>query len=117
MLNSVSFFIDERGHRPVREFIDQLPLKEQAKIIAYLAELKRQGNNLHRPMADYLGEGIYELRPRDNRVFYFFFLRENVVLLHAIRKKTDKIPQRDIDLCLKRKKQVEQFKSVEKMDL
>jgi phage-related protein len=117
MLKSICFFIDERGEKPVKEFIDKLPLKEQAKIMAYLDELKKQGHNLRRPMADYLGEGIYELRPRDNRIFYFFYLRENAVLLHAIRKKTDKIPQGDMDLCMKRKKQVESLGNIEKLDL
>ena len=105
MLKSVCFFIDERGEKPVKEFIEKLPLKEQAKIMAYLDELKKQGHNMRRPMVDYLGEGIYELRPRNNRIFYFFYLRENAVLLHAIRKKTDKIPQGDMDLCIKKKKQ------------
>ncbi|MDO8581128.1 MAG: type II toxin-antitoxin system RelE/ParE family toxin [Candidatus Omnitrophota bacterium] len=117
MLKSICFFIDERGEKPVKEFIDTLPLKEQAKIMAYFDELKKQGHNLRRPMADYLGEGIYELRPRDNRIFYFFYLRENAVLLHVIRKKTDKIPQGDMDLCLKRKKQVESLGNIEKLDL
>lgn len=117
MLRSVCFFVDERGNNPVKEFIQKLPLRDQAKIKAYLDELKVQGHNLRRPMADYLGEGIYELRPRNNRIFYFFFLRDNAVLLHAIRKKTEKIPPNDLALCLKRKKLVEQAGHIEKLDL
>ena len=116
MLKSIYFFIDERGHNPVQEFIENLPSKDRAKIIAYLDELKKQGHHLRRPMAGYLGEGIYELRPRDNRIFYFFFLRENVVFLHAIRKKTDKIPEGDLELCIKRKQQVENLGHLEKLD-
>ena len=117
MLRSICFFVDERGHSPVKEFIDKLPLKDQAKIKAYLDELKKQAYNLRRPMADYLGDGIYELRPGDNRILYFFYLRENAILLHAIRKKTDKIPQGEMDLCIKRKKQVERLVNIERLDL
>jgi len=117
MLMSVCFFIDDRGKNTVKEFIDKLPLKEQAKIMAYLDELKQQGHHMRRPMADYLGEGIYELRPHDNRIFYFFFLKETAVLLHAIRKKTDKIPVRDMELCRKRKKQVEESREMKEIDL
>lgn len=117
MLNSIGYFIDDRGEKPVKEFIDKLSEKEQAKVFAYLDELKRQGHNLRRPMADYLRDGIYELRPRANRIFYFFFLRENVVLLHAIRKDTDKILESDLDLCIKRKKQAESKRNVEILDL
>ena len=116
MLKSICFFIDERGENPVKEFIENLPLKDQARVLAYLDELKKQGHQMRRPMADYLGEGIYELRPRDNRIFYFFFLRESAVLPHAIKKRTDKIPQGDLNLCHKRKKQVEQEGNLENLD-
>ena len=117
MLESIYFFVDEQGRNPVKRFIDRLPLRDQAKIMAYLDELKKQGYNMRRPMADYLGNGIYELRPGSNRIFYFFFLRENAVLLHAIRKKTDKISRGDIALCLKRKTKVERSGYMEIMDL
>ena len=110
MLKSIYYFVDERGYNFVKEFIDNLPTKEQAKIFAYIAELKNQGHNLRRPLADYLGNGIYELRPKDNRIFYFFFLKDSAVLVHAIKKKTDKISKEDLKLCLKRKSQVKQIK-------
>ena len=88
MLANIYYFVDEKVHKPVEEFIRVLPTKERAKIFAYIMELKHQGRNLRRPMADYLGNGIYELRPRDNRIFYFFFLKDSAVLVHAIRKKS-----------------------------
>ena len=107
MLKGVYYFIDEDGCKPVKEFIDSLTEKEQAKVYAYISELKNQGNNLRRPMADYLRDGIYELRPRDNRIFYFFYLRDRVVLVHAIKKHVKKIPEHDLKLCIKRKMNVE----------
>jgi len=104
--------VDEKGGNPVREFIESLPDKEQAKVAAYVSELKIQGHNLRRPLADYLGDGIYELRPKDNRIFYFFFLKDHVILVHAIRKKTSKIPKEDLALCLRRKTEVVSLKSL-----
>ena len=109
MLSGIYYFIDENGNNPVEEFIASLPVKERAKVYAYIAELKAQGHNLRRPMADYLGNGVYELRPKANRIFYFFFLKHSAVLLHAIRKKTDKIPEKELELCLKRKQAVEKL--------
>lgn len=117
MLDGVYYFIDERGNNPVRAFIDSLSIKEQAKVFAYLDELKNQGHNLRRPMADYLGNGIYELRPKRNRIFYFFFIKENVVLVHAIRKRTRGIPKSDLELCIKRKTMVESGKQIERVEL
>ena len=116
MLKSIYFFVDARGNSPVKDFINSLSLKEQTKINAYMDVLKNEANNLRRPMADYIGEGIYELRPGNHRVFYFFFLREHAVILHAIRKKTDKIPANDLDLCIKRKSEFEHFWKINKFD-
>lgn len=117
MATNLYYFIDERGRNPVKEFIKSLSVKEREKILAYLAELYNQGHNLRRPMADYLGNGIYELRPKDNRIFYFFFMRDSVVLVHAIKKKTDKIPENDRELCLKRKNLIEEgYSQIEKIE-
>lgn len=103
MLKNIYYFVDKDGDKPVKEFIDSLTVKEQAKVYAYINELKRQGNNLRRPTADYLRDGIYELRPKHNRIFYFFYLGESAVLAHAVKKKTEKILENDLRLCIKRK--------------
>lgn len=115
MLENIYYFLDERGGSPVKEFIKALSPDDRAKVFAYIAELKNQGHNLRRPLADYLGQGIYELRPKANRIFYFFFLKNSAVLIHAIKKKTDKIANRDLELCLKRKSEVEDYAEVEKI--
>ena len=39
------------------------------------------------------------------------FLRENVVFVHAIKKKTHKIPEKDIEVSLKRKRQIEEYQT------
>jgi len=44
-------------------------------------------------------------------------LKDNAVLVHAIRKNTDKIPQKDLDMCIKRKILVEEYAKIEKIDL
>ena len=108
---NIWYFVDERGKSPVKEFIDDLPLDEQVKVFAYINELRKQGHNLRRPLADYVRDGIYELRPKANRLFYFFYLRENVVFVHAIKKKTHKIPENDIEVSLKRKRQIEEYQT------
>lgn len=115
-LSNIYYFLDERNNSPVKEFITSLPVKERAKVFAYFHELMRQGYNLRRPMADYLGHGVYELRPKNNRIFYFFFLKDTAVFLHALKKKSDKIPENDLSLCIKRKLEVETYKNVEKIE-
>jgi len=116
-LSAIYYFLDDKGNSPIEEFINCLPLKEKEKILAYISELLKEGYNLRRPMADYLGHGIYELRPKNNRIFYFFFLRDSAILLHAIKKKTYKIPESDLNICIKRKSQVEGSKSIKRVEL
>ena len=109
MIDHLYWYVDERLTIPVLDFVKALTKKERAKIKAYIQELKLQGYNLRRPMADYIGQGIYELRPKDNRVFYFFYLRNNIVFVHVIRKNADQILGNDIQICLKRKQIVEEL--------
>lgn len=106
-LSNIYFFVGENKVAPVKEFIGSLAKKEQAKICAYINELKKQGNNLRRPMAGYLKKGIYELRSKNNRIFYFFYLKNNAVLIHAIKKNTQKISEKDLKICIERKSKIE----------
>ena len=80
-------------------------------MFAYIDELGKQGHNLRRPLADYVKDGIYELRPQSNRLFYFFFLKESVVFVHALKKKTNEIPEKDIALSIKIKKYIEKYRT------
>lgn len=45
----------------------------------------------------HLEDGIWELRPGNNRVFYFFYENNTFVLLHQFRKKSQKTPKREIE--------------------
>lgn len=81
-----------------------------AKIRARIGMLEADGRDLRRPIADYLRDGIYELRARYGRVNYrllYFFLNETVVVIsHGITKQ-DRVPPGEIDLAIRRKALVE----------
>ena len=49
----------------------------------------------------YVQDGIWELRPGKNRVFFFYFKNDTFVLLHHFRKTTKKTPRREIDRAKK----------------
>jgi phage-related protein len=101
----VLFDEDPRGHRPVQEFIDRLTHKTEInQVVAHVRELKSQGYRLQRPLAAPLRSGVYELRPGQNRILYAY-VGGAVVLLHAFRKKTMIVPDREIELALGRLEQ------------
>lgn len=58
----VVFFKDEKGKVPVLEWLDKLPDKIEAKALVRIEELAQCGHEMRRPHADYLRDGIYELR-------------------------------------------------------
>ena len=81
---------------PVREFIDSQNKRNQAKMLSLISYLEEIGPQLPRPYADLLEEGIHELRVKltgaQVRVLYFFCYRNFIILTHAFRKTTDKVP-------------------------
>src|SRR6266536_6468393 len=106
----VAFYQDVNGEAPVVNWL--LELRNYNKKawtncrvrIELLAEL---GHELRRPAADYLRDGIYELRAKQGhvqyRILYFFHDRQVAVLAHSLTKE-EMIPAADIERAIKRKK-------------
>ena len=89
----VVFFQESDGRAPVREWLRSLrevDARAHARCVARIARLAELGHELRRPEADYLRDGLYELRARKGRVnyrvLYFFLGRGTAVLAHAITK-------------------------------
>jgi len=105
------FFRDDDGAIPVLEWLDAQPPRAVDKCVVRIERLGQLGFELRRPEADYLRDGIYELRTRfqrvNYRVLYFFHGRTDAVLVHALRKERE-IPDREIDVAVKRKLRFEQ---------
>jgi phage-related protein len=68
---------------------------------ARLGLLADQGHQLRRPAADYLRDGIYELRAKAGRIqyrmLYFFHGRQAVVISHGITKQESAVPPIEIE--------------------
>ena len=111
----VVFYQDETGEVPVLEWLKVLLKQDRkgyANCVARIQQLASTGYELRRPAADYLRDGIYELRAKHVRVQYrilYFFHGQNVAILaHAITKDTDQVPAIDIERALKRKQLFEE---------
>ena len=63
----------------------------------YIELLQQNGTRLNDNITKHLEDGIWELRPGNNRVFYFFYENNTFVLLHQFRKKSQKTPKREIE--------------------
>jgi phage-related protein len=75
-----------------------------------ILELSRLGFELRRPMADFLRDGIYELRVKVKRVHYrmlYFFHGRNVVVLSHGCTKEGAVPKVEIERAATNKSLVE----------
>ena len=97
----IVYYRTPRGEDPVYSFILSQGKRDKAKIFRHISLLKQMGPNLPRPYADHVKGKIRELRVKISRghlrIFYFFFCKDFIVLLHSIVKKTRKIPEEAID--------------------
>ena len=112
MANEIVFYVTDRGEFPVLEFLLALSDKERAKCVQYIDALAEHGNALPANYVKHLEQGVWELRPEfggtEFRLFYFTVIENSFVMLHAIKKKTRSIPRREIELAIKRMKEVKQ---------
>jgi hypothetical protein len=58
----VVLFREDDGGVPILDWLDGLPPKGRVKCRARIERLREMGHELRRPEADYLRDGIYELR-------------------------------------------------------
>ena len=95
---------------PFLEWFGAIPPRAQDKCRVRLERLQQLGHELRRPEADFLRDGIYELRVGlqgiNYRMLYFFHGRAAVVVSHGIVKERV-VPPAEIQLALRRKSQFE----------
>ena len=103
---TVEFYETRDGQCPVWEFLENLRIKSASNKDARIQHkqaglqielLQQNGTRLNDNITKHLENGIWELRPGNNRVFYFFYENNTFVLLHQFRKKSQKTPKREIE--------------------
>ena len=99
---NIVFYKDRRGKCPPLEFIEELPVMEQAKIRNALRLLQEFGTNLSMPHAKPIQGKLWELRPGGIRLFYFAYIEQQFVILHGYRKQSQKAPVDEIAIALRR---------------
>jgi len=104
------FYRTAEGKEPVRDWIKGLNLDDR-KVVGKDVQKVEFGWPIGLPVCRPLTKGLWEVRSsishgRIARVI-FCIAGERMVLLHGFIKKTQKTSQRDLDLALKRKKEIE----------
>ena len=94
----------------VAEEILALPDTLAARYVVLTRRIVAVGPNLGVPHTDAFGDGLFELRLKGQegiaRVFFCALVGRLVMMLQAFIKKTQKTPQREIEIARKRMKEV-----------
>jgi len=103
----VVFYKTSSSNQPVKEWLKAQP-KNVRKIIGDDIKTVQYRWPLGMPAVRPLGKGLYEVRSslpdrRTARVFFTIF-EDYMVLVHGFIKKTERIPQREIDIARQRMK-------------
>jgi len=109
----VVFFETASGKQPVREYIKGLSKEDQKEVGADI-RVVQDNFPMGLPLVRKLKPELWEIRSfiKDgiNRVFFTFFNKQ-IILLHAIVKKMQKTPLKEIDVAIERLKE---FKRMQK---
>lgn len=103
---TIEFYEKANGESELWNFLEELRIKsisskdariQYNQISLYIQLLQDNGTHLPNNITKHLEDNIWELRPGNNRVFYFFHKDDTFVLLHQFRKKSQKTPRRELD--------------------
>lgn len=88
----------------VKDYMYSLEENSLTKSLKYIDLLKMFGNQLRMPYSKKIGHNLYELRIRGQqevRLFYCFH-QNQAVIVHALIKKSQKTPKKEIEVALSR---------------
>ncbi|MBI1763396.1 MAG: type II toxin-antitoxin system RelE/ParE family toxin [Acidobacteria bacterium] len=110
----MEYTIDYYSER-VQEAIFALPDTLAARYVVLTRRMVAVGPKLGQPHTEAFSDGLFELRLKGAegiaRVFFCTLVGRRIVMLHAFVKKTQKTPQRELDIARKRMKEVKHANS------
>lgn len=90
-------------NKNILDFIDSLDYFYKSDITKSLEALEYFGHKIDLPFSKSLGQGLFELRCVSSGIRLFYIFQNNeVIVLHIIIKKQNKIPKKDLELARKR---------------
>lgn len=105
---SVVFYRDKYGKEPVKEYLLHLSARADKdsriklnKIRDYIKILSEYGTTAGEPYMKHISDGIWELCPLRERIFFAGYTKGKFVLLHQFMKTTQKTPKREIEKAKK----------------
>jgi phage-related protein len=97
----------------VKEAMNQLHPTVKAKFEAIREKMLEHGPDLGLPFTRAMGKGFFEIRAKGlagiARGLFCILSKNTIVILHVFTKKTETIPKKELDLAIKRMKEVKKY--------
>ena len=100
----IIFYEDRKGCSPVRDYTNELALKDDKdsrikfrQIKRHLKFLEERGTRVGEPIVKHVDGEIWELRPLRDRILFAAWVGNSFVLLHQFLKDTPKTPRSEIE--------------------
>ncbi|MFC1613402.1 type II toxin-antitoxin system RelE/ParE family toxin [Patescibacteria group bacterium] len=91
----------------VKEYIGLLDKKTQYELYSFLQKFKNDERFRQSPYCKKIGKNIFEIRIKIKdcyRILYGFLFKDTIILLHIFKKKSNKIPKKELELAINRLK-------------
>jgi phage-related protein len=115
MIFVINYWQNPSGKAPVEKYIDNIHNKEErAEILATLNGIQQHGTDAVGVDFRQIDGKLWELKIRthgnQHRIFYVVLQRNEMILLHAYLKKTQRTPVNEIETAKQRMKQLMEVK-------
>ena len=90
----------------VQEIIDAWPVGIRAYYARITERMRILGPNLGMPFTRSMGQGLFEIRAKGKegiaRAFFCTMVERKIIILHAYIKKSQKTPEKELEIARKR---------------
>src|SRR3990167_9132366 len=97
-------------NQSVKEDTGALHLSIKAKFEAIMDKMLEYGPNLGLPFTKAMGKGLFEIRAKGQagiaRGLFCTISKNTIMILHVFIKKTEATPKKELELAIKRMKEV-----------
>ncbi len=104
-------YTKSNGRSPILDYINDLSLKDKARILACLESIEEMGFDTPRVAFRHIENKLWEIKIKlssgGHRIFYITLAKTKIILLHAYKKQSQKAPKKEIEIALTRLKEVE----------
>jgi phage-related protein len=110
MFMKIDYYLTPSGRNPVNEFIRSLSNDDQGRFVEVFLGIQEHGLEYGMVTFRHLDGKLWEIKFSAKggkyRIAYVVVEKERMVWLHAFKKKTKKTPKDDLELALKRMREV-----------